>query len=242
MQEYLIDTSKQNNEADKPQMQNARKLTRENPPIKETFVAVRKKTSYNKKKRYDIRNFMMPACLVVAVLLFATAFSTPNGQQKIQIFKQIVSDVMNDTQIEEEFIVEEKRIDEETDIIIETMNPQDTDNISVEDNVGIQDLETNTEPETDAQQNSGVNLNITEDAEAGLKAENEESITTKEENIKTLDSEQISYEEYVVQEGDTLAAICKNKYGSLIKMEEICNINNIKNADYIAPGQKLYLP
>ena len=50
------------------------------------------------------------------------------------------------------------------------------------------------------------------------------------------------YEEYVVKNGDTLAGICNEKYGSLIKMKEICNINNINNADYIAPGQKLYLP
>ena len=50
------------------------------------------------------------------------------------------------------------------------------------------------------------------------------------------------YEEYMVKEGDTLAAICKIKYGSLVRLEEICTINNIKNADYIAPGQKIYLP
>ena len=45
-----------------------------------------------------------------------------------------------------------------------------------------------------------------------------------------------------LKEGDTLAAICKTKYGSLVQLEEICTINNIKNADYIAPGQKIYLP
>ena len=50
------------------------------------------------------------------------------------------------------------------------------------------------------------------------------------------------YEEYTVRDGDTLVEICKKKYDSLSKMEEICQINNIENADYIAPGQKLYLP
>ena len=45
-----------------------------------------------------------------------------------------------------------------------------------------------------------------------------------------------NYEEYIVENGDTLVAICKSRYGSLSKMEEICTINNIKNADYIAPG------
>ena len=54
--------------------------------------------------------------------------------------------------------------------------------------------------------------------------------------------EQTQYEEYIVQNGDTLVGICKKRYNSLLKMDEICNLNKIKDADYIAPGQKLYLP
>lgn len=63
--------------------------------------------------------------------------------------------------------------------------------------------------------------------------EQQEEILSKEENI---------YDEYIVKEGDTLAAICKKKYGTLSNIQEICSINNIENADYIEPGQKIYLP
>ena len=76
----------------------------------------------------------------------------------------------------------------------------------------------------------------------------------EEENIETISKEEVveevkntsdtkkMYDEYIVKNGDTLAAICKTRYGSLVLLEEICSINNIKNADYIAPGQKIYLP
>ena len=62
-----------------------------------------------------------------------------------------------------------------------------------------------------------------------------------EEN-NTAEKDADAWKEYTVKQGDTLVAICKIRYGSTAKMQEICEINNIKNADYIAPGQKIYLP
>ena len=41
---------------------------------------------------------------------------------------------------------------------------------------------------------------------------------------------EVKYDEYVVKNGDTLVGICKKRYNSLLKMKEICEINNIKNA------------
>ena len=81
------------------------------------------------------------------------------------------------------------------------------------------------------------NLKDEEDGESD-KAGNE---TDREEQQKE-NKKDMEYEEYIVNNGDTLVGICKKKYNSLLKMKEICKINNIKNADYIAPGQKLYLP
>ena len=47
---------------------------------------------------------------------------------------------------------------------------------------------------------------------------------------------------YVIREGDTLADICQKYYGSLNKLEEICQENGIQDADKIMPGQKITLP
>lgn len=71
-----------------------------------------------------------------------------------------------------------------------------------------------------------------------------ERITEKEEteDITEEEKEQTVLSEYIVQEGDTLARICKKFYGDTIRIKEICEVNEIENEDYIAPGQKLYLP
>lgn len=49
-------------------------------------------------------------------------------------------------------------------------------------------------------------------------------------------------EEYTIRRGDTLTGICQQKYGSIQRMDEICEINNIKPEDIIYAGQKIFLP
>ncbi len=47
---------------------------------------------------------------------------------------------------------------------------------------------------------------------------------------------------YTIREGDTLADICNKYYGSLDRLEELCDVNAITDANLILPGQKLVLP
>ena len=47
---------------------------------------------------------------------------------------------------------------------------------------------------------------------------------------------------YIVQNGDTLAGICRAFYGSTSRMEEIKGINQITDENWIYAGQELYLP
>ena len=47
---------------------------------------------------------------------------------------------------------------------------------------------------------------------------------------------------YIVQKGDTLRDICLKKYGNIEKVKEICEINDIDDANTILYGQKLLLP
>lgn len=47
---------------------------------------------------------------------------------------------------------------------------------------------------------------------------------------------------YVIKAGDTLADICSRYYGSLDRLEEICEVNEIADANRIMPGQKIVLP
>jgi len=47
---------------------------------------------------------------------------------------------------------------------------------------------------------------------------------------------------YVVQNGDTLAGICRDFYGNTLRMEEVKGINQIPDENRIYAGQELYLP
>lgn len=49
-------------------------------------------------------------------------------------------------------------------------------------------------------------------------------------------------QEYTIRRGDTLTGICQQKYGSIQRMDEVCEINNIKPEDIIYAGQKIFLP
>ena len=147
--------------------------------------------------------------------------------------------------VEDEFLIEEKPILQENNDAKETMSTESVWEVQEEvdkpeNDTGNMQIETITEEK--------VAEEVVDNKENGEEVVTEETI---EESVTESTSEEMGtdevtdtkeLEEYVVKQGDTLVAICKIRYGSTIKMQEICEINNIKNADYIAPGQKIYLP
>lgn len=72
--------------------------------------------------------------------------------------------------------------------------------------------------------------------EEGLEVTREEEL---EEQTVTAVQE---YSSYTIAKGDTLIYICMNRYGSLERLEEICELNGISNADNIQVGQTILLP
>ncbi|NCB93477.1 MAG: LysM peptidoglycan-binding domain-containing protein [Clostridia bacterium] len=49
-------------------------------------------------------------------------------------------------------------------------------------------------------------------------------------------------QEYIIQRGDTLTSICRNYYGTIARIDEVCQLNGISAEDIIYAGQKLVLP
>lgn len=49
-------------------------------------------------------------------------------------------------------------------------------------------------------------------------------------------------QEYMIQIGDTLIQICRNRYGDESRVKEVCAMNGISNPDNIQVGQKILLP
>lgn len=63
-------------------------------------------------------------------------------------------------------------------------------------------------------------------------------------NSTQLELETVAVQEvvYTVKKGDTLAAISKSYYGTITKVKEICEKNQIEEPDSIFVGQKILLP
>ena len=228
MQEYLVDHREEENV---PETDNKEKrhVNGEILPMKETFVPARKMKK-NKKGEFRNEKFWFPIGGIVVAGLVLLVLTSANGRKKVEIFRQVIAQnmpgVMEDT-FEEEFVIENKDVEE----------------LEKQKDSYVEDVSNSTENNLIQNPESKENKNIVEDMkteEQKLPINTDEK--NKEEKVEISEIAEINYEEYIVENGDTLAAICKSRYGSLSKMEEICTINNIKNADYIAPGQKLYLP
>ena len=82
--------------------------------------------------------------------------------------------------------------------------------------------------DTDATENSGTDVSQTVD-ETASQASSSQTNASQE----TV---------YMIKQGDTLAKICMQYYGSLSKMGEVCERNQIENKDSIYYGQKIVLP
>lgn len=82
--------------------------------------------------------------------------------------------------------------------------------------------------DTDATENSGIDASQTVD-ETASQASSSQTNASQE----TV---------YMIKQGDTLAKICMQYYGSLSKMGEVCERNQIENKDSIYYGQKIVLP
>ena len=67
--------------------------------------------------------------------------------------------------------------------------------------------------------------------------ETEQEIEVEKEMEETVD-----YQEYIVQNGDTLAKISREFYGTDEKIWEICSLNGIADGDYIQVGEIILLP
>lgn len=231
MQEYLVD-HREEEKVPETDNKEKRQVTGETLPMKETFVPTRK-MKRNKKTEFKNEKFWFPIGGILVASLILLVLTSANGRKKVEIFRQVIAQnipgIMEDT-FEEEFVIEDKDIDD----LKEMKDTFKEEKDNSEENDIMQSVE------------GEENKNILEEKEGIDSKEQKLSLNDKEDMTEEKQEDrqmtQSNYEEYIVENGDTLAAICKSRYGSLSKMEEICTINNIKNADYIAPGQKLYLP
>lgn len=251
MQEYLVEHHKEEKK-DEPENKQKRQAVQESFPIKETIVPLGKYKLKKRKKENQNGNFIYSFCGIAIAIAMVFVLTSANGQKKIEIFKQVVAETMANAATKtasNDIIIEEKNISPTQEISKEkeegiSVNMNETENtsektaseqekMSEKETNGISELEVSEQENISNKETAGASEQITETKE---QSSQQEELSVKEE--KKIEN---TYEEYIVKKGDTLATICKRKYGTLSNMQEICKINNIKNADHIEPGQKIYL-
>ena len=248
MQEYLVDTSAGGREEEKNESKPTRQFTGKRLPVREKIILPSNSFKRTKQK-LDFGSLIFYAGCLAALLLLGTAVSGGNGYHKLAAFKQMVLQTMSlaeDKNSEEEFIVEEQRIGGEG------LNDEAATEATPLSTAAAMDAQ-----EMDAQEAGQETIPSHESAQTAMAAGDTSTTASEAEPAQEVISAQVppveastaegakeeaNYESYIVKEGDTLAKICRARYGSTEKMKEICDYNNIENEDYIAPGQKLYLP
>lgn len=237
MQEYLVDTNLGDKEEDRLRKKPSKEIREKNFYIREKFVLAGKRKPalserlYKKsQKKVELGNLVFYAGCILALFLLAVAVTGGNGYHKLSALRQMVLQTMSTQTVEEsgeEFVVEEQRIDQDIyqqQTVLENDLPQPSEETPPGESVSETGME-ETQPDM-----PNTKEPVPSEAPASEAA------------VQTEPASDEEYETYIVQEGDTLAKICKVRYGSTGRMKEICDYNEIKNEDYIAPGQKLYLP
>ena len=266
MQEYLVDNHK-DEKADEPENKPKRQATQESFPIKETMVPLGKYKLKKRKKENQKDNFIYSFCGIVIAVAMVFLLTSANGQKKMEIFKQVVVETMANAATKNavnDMIIEEKNVSktQETsdgkeqsisvnmnETLIETKKEELYEEI--EEKTVDKEINNNSEvmvsdkgKDDDSGQTITGEKNISgKETESGSVqiTETKNQTSLQEEVLPIEKKEENLYEEYIVKKGDTLATICKRKYGTLSNMQKICNINDIENADHIEPGQKIYL-
>ena len=247
MQEYLVDHHEEEKE-DKPENKVKRQPMQEGLPVKEVAVPAMKYRIQKKKKENQNENFVFSFVGIAVAVMLVFLLTSANGQKKIEIFKRVIVETMagaiketpgNDIVIEEKKISQTDNVQQKEEMISEELPDSKLESAKKEEYQELPEevLEEGLELKEEAVLEEGLELKKEAVLEEGLELK-EEPVLEEE----SLPKEEPLYNEYVVKEGDSLASICKNTYGTLSKIQEICSVNNIENADYIQPGQKIYLP
>ena len=131
--------------------------------------------------------------------------------------------------------IEEQREGNNEPMTEEGQAPADTQEASGEDIS--RPSETAAEEETETTENRPAG----QESGAGQE-EAENGIETAEEEEKAAPVSEAGPVTYTVQEGDSLAIICRRRYGNTDRVDEIISINDFEDPNHLVPGQKILLP
>ncbi len=185
-----------------------------------------------KEKKDSYIGWMAGACAAVAV--FAVAFIQLNQQQDNFEYSKETA--------ENQKVAQETSTDN-LEVFDDSAKSEENSNEKIEENKWGKEWR-ESEEKKDMKPSESVEENEEKPSES--EEEGKESDQTEKESEQpvtpTAGNSAIKTEEYIIKRGDTMISICKNKYGNIDRLEEICQLNGITSEDLIYAGKKLLLP
>ena len=194
---------------------------------------LQEKQEKNIKRKKQAVSYGMKVAIVL--VFFVGAVTLKNQTDKIQTMEQQMG-IFSEEEVWQESAADEVVVEELPGNVEQEMQSEDTADVS----------EAEPLPETvDQPAEEVVAEEVVPEETAAEEAAGElpaEEVATEETAAEEAATEIPAYEEYIVRAGDTLAKICREKYGTDEMIEQICALNDIPNGDYIQEGEIILLP
>lgn len=211
-----------------------------------------KKLEWFPKDRFKNLQFSVVASFAILCVLGLLAISggqgtglfTPDSETEDarevageQVQAQVLSaqDSLIEALQQENRSAEEKTEDKTED------TTEDATEDTTEDTTGDTTEDTSEEPEEDTEESSEQvpeEKNTEQNPEQPVEASVEEAVASPVSTVQ----EETTPREYTIQKGDTLNRISLRLYGSKSYVKQICELNQIEDADHIRIGEKILLP
>jgi len=180
---------------------------------------VREKAEKNEQKNHSRLVYAASTFLILVIMVVGvTMINNYDKMQKVQNSLNALADKDNkETESEDDAI---EAVGDNVTSEVKDDNTQGDESVNEDEQPS-----TDVPPTTDEPQNSQ-----TSDSQTSEVPKPEDSGQVKEPEV------------YIVQKGDTLESISKEKYGNITYISRICELNGLQDGNLIFIGQKLLLP
>ena len=194
----------------------------------------------NKEEKKKSGKFLPLVAAVLLLFIVIMGVSSLNDPSKIESLQASISDFMGlDKEEDKVFVDDDKTVlnDDSTQVNnIIPDNDQENESINTEDN------DTNSEEVGNEQLEQGQ---LNQDETDTTTVEDDENQLTQNDGDDAIENELVNSNAgkvHIVAAGDTIAAISRKYYGSMSKVQDICELNSLESGDYIIVGQEIKLP
>jgi LysM repeat protein len=199
------------------------------------------------------------ACSLIALLAFSISFFNDYGTMEETVSKlsgesqevdgdDVFEEASQEVSGQKGITVKETSKPTQTPAVSETPEPTPGEEDSEED-LMIQRGSNNTNRELEDDPLSSMDETTDEDQDTSSQVGEDQDPTSTPQptvapdtSVKSTDGVVIPFQRYVVKRGDTLTQISEDYYGTIQRLEDICETNNLSPEDVIYAGQVIVLP